>query len=89
MLMLITQFFCLLQANGKLYFRVNPGFEEQLCLYEDMQCVVDRSSPLYKQYRLTKLTEKYPGNCTHTFSPLYTLTRMTDKHHWKTCTLEM
>ncbi|XP_029930843.1 dual specificity protein phosphatase 12 isoform X1 [Myripristis murdjan] len=40
--------------------QVNPGFEEQLCLYEDMQCVVDRSSPLYKQYRLTKLTEKYP-----------------------------
>lgn len=40
--------------------QVNSGFEEQLCLYEDMQCKVDSSSPLYKQYRLTKITEKYP-----------------------------
>ncbi|XP_030016173.1 dual specificity protein phosphatase 12 [Sphaeramia orbicularis] len=40
--------------------QVNSGFEEQLCLYETMQCEVDTSSPLYKQYRLTKLTEKYP-----------------------------
>ncbi|KAM9322051.1 dual specificity protein phosphatase 12 isoform 2-T2 [Pholidichthys leucotaenia] len=40
--------------------QVNSGFEEQLCLYEDMQCEVDTSSPLYKQYRLTKITEKYP-----------------------------
>lgn len=48
-------------------FRVNSGFEEQLCLYEAMQCEVDTSSPLYKQYRLTKITEKYPGNHTHTF----------------------
>ncbi|XP_051261613.1 dual specificity protein phosphatase 12 isoform X2 [Dicentrarchus labrax] len=39
---------------------VNSGFEEQLCLYEAMQCEVDTSSPLYKQYRLTKITEKYP-----------------------------
>ncbi|XP_019122282.1 dual specificity protein phosphatase 12 [Larimichthys crocea] len=41
--------------------QVNSGFEEQLCLYETMQCEVDTSSPLYKQYRLTKITEKYPG----------------------------
>lgn len=40
--------------------QVNSGFEEQLCLYETMQCEVDSSSPLYKQYRLTKITEKYP-----------------------------
>ncbi|XP_026231239.1 dual specificity protein phosphatase 12 [Anabas testudineus] len=40
--------------------QVNKGFEEQLCLYEAMKCAVDTSSPLYKQYRLTKITEKYP-----------------------------
>lgn len=40
--------------------QVNSGFEEQLSLYEAMQCEVDTSSPLYKQYRLTKITEKYP-----------------------------
>lgn len=40
--------------------QVNSGFEEQLCLYEALHCEVDSSSPLYKQYRLTKLTEKYP-----------------------------
>ncbi|XP_028988530.1 dual specificity protein phosphatase 12 [Betta splendens] len=39
--------------------QVNSGFEEQLCLYEAMQCKVDTSSPQYKQYRLTKLTEEY------------------------------
>ncbi|CAJ1071382.1 dual specificity protein phosphatase 12 isoform X2 [Xyrichtys novacula] len=39
---------------------VNSGFEQQLCLYEDMICQVDTSSPLYKQYRLTKISEKYP-----------------------------
>ncbi|XP_056277263.1 dual specificity protein phosphatase 12 isoform X2 [Pseudoliparis swirei] len=40
--------------------QVNPGFEEQLCMYEALQCELDTSSPLYKQYRLTKITEKYP-----------------------------
>ncbi|XP_077472095.1 dual specificity protein phosphatase 12 [Stigmatopora argus] len=40
--------------------QVNRGFEEQLCLYEILQCEVDTSNPLYKQYRLTKITEKYP-----------------------------
>ncbi|XP_077954960.1 dual specificity protein phosphatase 12 isoform X2 [Gasterosteus aculeatus] len=39
---------------------VNCGFEEQLCLYEVLLWEVDTSGPLYKQYRLTKLTEKYP-----------------------------
>ncbi|XP_041659439.1 dual specificity protein phosphatase 12 isoform X2 [Cheilinus undulatus] len=40
--------------------QVNSGFEQQLCLYEAMLCEVDISSPLYKQYRLTKISEKYP-----------------------------
>ncbi|XP_060899742.1 dual specificity protein phosphatase 12 [Labrus mixtus] len=40
--------------------QVNSGFEQQLCLYEAMDCEVDTSSPLYKQYRLTKISEKYP-----------------------------
>ncbi|XP_071399775.1 dual specificity protein phosphatase 12-like [Centroberyx affinis] len=40
--------------------QVNGGFEEQLSLYEALQCEVDTASPLYKQYRLTKITEKYP-----------------------------
>ncbi|XP_028328909.1 dual specificity protein phosphatase 12 [Gouania willdenowi] len=40
--------------------QVNSGFEEQLCLYEALQWKVDTSSSLYKQYRLTKVTEKYP-----------------------------
>ncbi|XP_067109591.1 dual specificity protein phosphatase 12 isoform X2 [Osmerus mordax] len=39
---------------------VNQGFQEQLCLYESMGCQLDTSSPLYKQYRLQKITEKYP-----------------------------
>ncbi|XP_011614611.1 dual specificity protein phosphatase 12 [Takifugu rubripes] len=41
---------------------VNRGFEEQLCLYEAMQCQVDTCDPLYKQYRLTKIAEKYPND---------------------------
>uniref|UniRef100_A0A8D2ZHI6 Dual specificity protein phosphatase 12 n=1 Tax=Scophthalmus maximus TaxID=52904 RepID=A0A8D2ZHI6_SCOMX len=40
--------------------QVNSGFEGQLCLYEAMHCEVDTSSPVYKQYRLSKITEKYP-----------------------------
>ncbi|KAK5918869.1 hypothetical protein CgunFtcFv8_022812 [Champsocephalus gunnari] len=40
--------------------QVNSGFEEQLCLYEALHCEVDTSSPRYKQYRLSKITEKYP-----------------------------
>ncbi|XP_060940570.1 dual specificity protein phosphatase 12 [Limanda limanda] len=40
--------------------QVNSGFEEQLHLYEAMKCEVDASSPLYKQYRLSKITEKFP-----------------------------
>ncbi|XP_017277684.1 dual specificity protein phosphatase 12 [Kryptolebias marmoratus] len=40
--------------------QVNRGFEDQLHLYEAMGCEVDTSCPLYKQYRLIKITEKYP-----------------------------
>ncbi|KAM9844619.1 dual specificity protein phosphatase 12 isoform 2-T2 [Aulostomus maculatus] len=40
--------------------QVNSGFEEQLCLYELMRWEVDTSSSLFKQYRLTKMSEKYP-----------------------------
>lgn len=38
-----------------------------MCLYEAMQYQVDTCNPLYKQYRLTKIAEKYPnGTHTHT-----------------------
>ncbi|XP_023377256.1 dual specificity protein phosphatase 12 isoform X1 [Pteropus vampyrus] len=35
-------------------------FERQLKLYQAMGCEVDTSSAIYKQYRLQKVTEKYP-----------------------------
>ncbi|XP_077202005.1 dual specificity protein phosphatase 12 [Paroedura picta] len=40
--------------------KMNEGFEWQLKLYEQMGCEVDVTSVLYKQYRLQKVTEKYP-----------------------------
>ncbi|XP_034523146.1 dual specificity protein phosphatase 12 isoform X2 [Ailuropoda melanoleuca] len=40
--------------------KMNEGFEWQLKLYEAMGCEVDTSSAIYKQYRLQKVTEKYP-----------------------------
>ncbi|XP_072847835.2 dual specificity protein phosphatase 12 isoform X1 [Pogona vitticeps] len=40
--------------------KINEGFEWQLKLYEKMGCEVDVTSPVYKQYRLQKVTEKYP-----------------------------
>lgn len=46
------------------FHRINSGFEEQLGLYESLRCDVDTSSPVYKQYRLQKITEKYPGTTT-------------------------
>ncbi|NWW94527.1 DUS12 phosphatase, partial [Rhynochetos jubatus] len=39
---------------------VNPGFQEQLKLYEAMGCAVDSSSGLYKRYRLQVLAERHP-----------------------------
>lgn len=61
-----------LQKEGEICFRVNRGFEEQLCLYEAMQCQVDTCNPLYKQYRLTKIAEKHPnGTHTHTHKNVY------------------
>ncbi|NXH19762.1 DUS12 phosphatase, partial [Bucco capensis] len=38
---------------------VNPGFQEQLKLYEAMGCAVDSNSTLYKRYRLQVVTERY------------------------------
>nr|XP_034364040.1 dual specificity protein phosphatase 12 isoform X2 [Arvicanthis niloticus] len=40
--------------------RMNEGFEWQLKLYEAMGNEVDTSSAIYKQFRLQKVTEKYP-----------------------------
>ncbi|KAI1882932.1 hypothetical protein AGOR_G00239980 [Albula goreensis] len=40
--------------------KVNEEFLKQLALYESMDCEVDMTSPVYKQYRLQKITDKYP-----------------------------
>ncbi|KAK1329534.1 hypothetical protein QTO34_011726 [Cnephaeus nilssonii] len=40
--------------------KMNEGFEWQLKLYQLMGCEVDTCSAIYKQYRLQKVTEKYP-----------------------------
>ncbi|XP_051867566.1 dual specificity protein phosphatase 12 isoform X1 [Pristis pectinata] len=40
--------------------RINDEFVKQLKLYEVMGCKVDLTSADYKQYRLQKVTEKYP-----------------------------
>lgn len=40
--------------------KINEEFLEQLALYQAMNCQLDTSSPLYKQYRLKKVTEKFP-----------------------------
>ncbi|XP_037362468.1 dual specificity protein phosphatase 12 [Talpa occidentalis] len=40
--------------------KMNEGFEWQLKLYQAMGNEVDTSSAIYKQYRLQKVTEKYP-----------------------------
>ncbi|XP_055480670.1 dual specificity protein phosphatase 12 [Psammomys obesus] len=40
--------------------KMDEGFEWQLKLYEAMGCEVDSASAIYKQYRLQKVTEKYP-----------------------------
>ncbi|XP_038304523.1 dual specificity protein phosphatase 12 isoform X5 [Canis lupus dingo] len=50
--------------------KMNEGFEWQLKLYQAMGYEVDTSSAIYKQYRLQKVTEKYPGSqaqCTSYF----------------------
>uniref|UniRef100_A0A8C2ALN6 protein-tyrosine-phosphatase n=1 Tax=Cyprinus carpio TaxID=7962 RepID=A0A8C2ALN6_CYPCA len=41
-------------------FKMNEEFMDQLALYELMDCKVDTTNPLYKQFRLKKITEKYP-----------------------------
>ncbi|XP_012305007.1 dual specificity protein phosphatase 12 isoform X2 [Aotus nancymaae] len=40
--------------------KMNEGFQWQLKLYQAMGYEVDTSSAIYKQYRLQKVTEKYP-----------------------------
>ncbi|XP_053325319.1 dual specificity protein phosphatase 12 isoform X1 [Spea bombifrons] len=40
--------------------KINEEFVNQLALFEAMGCEVDLTSPTYKQYRLQKVTEKYP-----------------------------
>uniref|UniRef100_A0A4W3JPR3 protein-tyrosine-phosphatase n=1 Tax=Callorhinchus milii TaxID=7868 RepID=A0A4W3JPR3_CALMI len=40
--------------------KINEEFVNQLKLYEAMGCEVDITSAIYKQYRLQKVTEKYP-----------------------------
>ncbi|XP_043941114.1 dual specificity protein phosphatase 12 [Protopterus annectens] len=40
--------------------KMNEDFVNQLLLYEMMGCEVDISSSVYKQYRLQKITEKFP-----------------------------
>ncbi|KAJ8357184.1 hypothetical protein SKAU_G00199780 [Synaphobranchus kaupii] len=40
--------------------KINEEFLKQLALYESMDCEVDMTSSVYKQYRLQKITDKYP-----------------------------
>ncbi|XP_071984747.1 dual specificity protein phosphatase 12 isoform X2 [Engystomops pustulosus] len=40
--------------------KINEEFVNQLAIFEEMGCDVDISSTSYKQYRLKKLTQKYP-----------------------------
>ncbi|KAK9979556.1 hypothetical protein ABG768_012980 [Culter alburnus] len=46
--------------NLKPDVKMNEEFLDQLALYELMDCKVDTTNPLYKQFRLKKITEKYP-----------------------------
>uniref|UniRef100_A0A8C1BBL3 Dual specificity protein phosphatase 12 n=1 Tax=Cyprinus carpio carpio TaxID=630221 RepID=A0A8C1BBL3_CYPCA len=46
--------------NLKPDVKMNEEFMDQLALYELMDCKVDTTNPLYKQFRLKKITEKYP-----------------------------
>lgn len=46
--------------NLKPDVKMNEEFLDQLALFELMDCKVDTTNPLYKQFRLKKITEKYP-----------------------------
>ncbi|KAA0719097.1 Dual specificity protein phosphatase 12 [Triplophysa tibetana] len=46
--------------NLKPDVKMNEEFLDQLALFELMDCEVDTTKPLYKQFRLRKITEKYP-----------------------------
>ncbi|KAM8930407.1 dual specificity protein phosphatase 12 [Pelodytes ibericus] len=46
--------------NIKTDVKINDEFINQLALFEEMGCNLDMTSPTYKQYRLQKVTQKYP-----------------------------
>ncbi|XP_056379533.1 dual specificity protein phosphatase 12 isoform X2 [Hyla sarda] len=46
--------------NKKSDVKIHEEFENQLALFEEMGCDVDTSSASYKQYRLQKVTQKFP-----------------------------
>ncbi|XP_051984060.1 dual specificity protein phosphatase 12 [Xyrauchen texanus] len=46
--------------NLKPDVKMNEEFLDQLSLYELLDCKLDSTNPLYKQFRLKKITEKYP-----------------------------
>nr|XP_023409985.1 dual specificity protein phosphatase 12 isoform X3 [Loxodonta africana] len=48
------------EGRAVLVHWMNEGFEWQLKLYQVMGYEVDTSSAIYKQYRLQKVSEKYP-----------------------------
>lgn len=51
----------IIERRSSHFLRMNEEFLDQLALYELMDCKVDTTNPLYKQFRLKKITEKYPG----------------------------
>lgn len=51
----------IIEQRSSRFLRMNEEFLDQLALYELMDCKVDTTNPLYKQFRLKKITEKYPG----------------------------
>lgn len=51
----------MIEEHSTHFLRMNEEFMDQLALYELMDCKVDTTNPLYKQFRLKKITEKYPG----------------------------
>ncbi|XP_018428690.1 PREDICTED: dual specificity protein phosphatase 12 [Nanorana parkeri] len=46
--------------DAKSDIKINDEFVNQLEIFDAMGCEVDMSSAIYKQYRLQKITEKYP-----------------------------
>lgn len=52
-------------------FSPNVGFLEQLKLYEAMGNTVDKTSPVYKQYRLQMLASQIQSGCPWSFALLF------------------